>query len=118
MITMKTATKDIKTISKEELRRKLKHGEPVQVVNVLEPHQYHLGSIKGSIKISLSRLERRLQELDPAKEVVTYGANDNCHASHEAAELLMEKGFTLRIYRGGIQEWKEAGLPTEETGRR
>lgn len=108
----------VKFITKEELRGKLKRGEPVQVVNVLEPQHYSLGSIKGSWKIPLSRLARRVAELDKTKDVVTYCAGYECHASHEAAELLAEKGFKVRVYPGGIIEWKEAGLPIEETGRR
>jgi len=101
----------VKTITKEELLKKL---GVVQVVNVLDPKGYELGVIKGSKKIPLAELDRRLNELDKSKEVVTYCASYECLASREAAKKLAAKGFQVRAYEGGIKEWKGAGLPTEE----
>ena len=102
----------VSTISKEVLKQRLGN---VQVVNVLEPEYYKLGMIPGSRKIPLSQLEGRTGELDKSKEVVTYCANTQCSASSEAAKVLAERGFNVRAYEGGIQEWKDAGLPTEAT---
>ena len=104
---------DVKTITKEELSRKLATGEPVQVVNVLSPDYYKLGIIKGSKKIPLDELDGRIGELDKTKEVVTYCANYMCTASRQAARDLAAKGFNVRAYEGGIEEWKKAGLPVE-----
>ena len=101
----------VKTVTKEELQRKLKDGT-AQVINVLEPEHYALGAIRGSKKIPLSGLESRLGELDKSKEVVTYCAGVDCDASRKAADLLAAKGFKASAYEGGVKEWKEAGLPT------
>ncbi len=106
-------TTQVGTITKEELLKEMKEGR-VQVVNVLDPEWYKLGFIKGSKKIPLGELDKRLSELDKSKEVVTYCANTQCTASSEAAKKLAQKGFKVRAYEGGIKEWKEAGLPTEE----
>lgn len=106
-------TTQVETITKEELLKKMKEGK-VQVVNVLDPEWYKLGLIQGSQKIPLSELAKRLGELDKSKEVVTYCANTQCTASSEAAKKLAKEGFKVRAYEGGIKEWKEAGLPTEE----
>jgi len=102
----------VKTISQGELVQQITQGG-VQVVNVLDPKWYELGTIKGSKKIPLGELDRRLGELDKSKEVVTYCASTQCTASSEAAKLLAAKGFNVRAYEGGIKEWKEAGLPVE-----
>ena len=104
---------DVKTISKEALSQKLQNGEPVQVVDDLDPEYYKLGVIKGSLKIPLSELDSRLGELDKSKEVVTYCASYQCGASGEAAHKLGGLGFNVRAYEGGIKEWKSAGLPVE-----
>ncbi len=104
---------DVKTISKEELAEKIKSGSGVQVVNVLDADYYKLGMIQGSLRIPLVQLEKRVNELDKTKEVVTYCASYQCGASSKAAHLLAGKGFNVRAYEGGIKEWKEAGLPTE-----
>lgn len=104
---------DVKTITKEELSAKLADGSGVQVVNVLAPDYYKLGVIKGSKKIPLNELDKRIGELDKTKEVVTYCANYKCSASRQAAKKLAALGFNVRAYEGGAKEWKEAGLPLE-----
>jgi hypothetical protein len=38
-------------MSKEELTKRLKRGEDIQIVNVLSPEYYNLGFIKGSKRI-------------------------------------------------------------------
>ena len=101
----------VQTITKDELAKRL---GSVQVVNVLKPEYYKMGFIQGSKKIPLGELDKRLSELDKSKEVVTYCASTQCTASSEAAKKLAAAGFKVRAYEGGIKEWKEAGLPTEE----
>ena len=104
---------DVQTITKEELSKKMAAGEPVQVVNVLSPEQYKLGIIKGSQKIPLEELDKRIGELDKIREVVTYCGSYKCGASRQAAGKLAAMGFNVRAYEGGIKEWKEAGLPLD-----
>ncbi len=103
---------DVKAITKEDLSQKIESGN-VQVVNVLNPDNYKLGMIKGSLKIPLNELDNRIGELDKTKEVVTYCASYKCGASKEAAHKLAGLGFNVWAYEGGIKEWKEAGLPTD-----
>lgn len=104
----------IKTITQYELAQKVKYGEDVQIVNVLEPESYHLGFIKGSKGIPVSELDQRQNELDKSKEVIVYCASYTCNASKKAAEKLLSLGFNVRAYEGGIKEWKESELPVEE----
>jgi rhodanese-related sulfurtransferase len=106
-------TKTIATVTREELRWKIARGEDCQIVNVLSPDYYHLGFIKGSLKIPLDKLETRLNELDKSREVVVYCANKECDASRRAAEKLEQLGFSVSAYEGGIEDWKEAWLPVE-----
>ena len=103
----------IRTITKEELVQKMKNSQSVQVINVLDPKHYNLGSIKGSKKIPADQLNGRLGELDKSKEIVTFCASYECPASRKAAENLATQGFNVCAYEGGIKEWKEAGFPTE-----
>ena len=102
-----------KLMTKDELNRKMQAHEAVQVVNVLDPKDHTLGSIKGSVKIPLDQLDARLTELDKTKDVVTYCAGVDCNASKRAAEKLAGHGFRATAYEGGIKEWKAAGLPIE-----
>ncbi len=102
----------VKTITKEELSAKIASGS-VQIVNVLSPDYYNLGVIKGSKKIPLNELDKRIRELDKTKDVVTYCANYQCTASDAAAEKLAKRGFNVSAYKGGAKEWKDSGLPLE-----
>jgi rhodanese-related sulfurtransferase len=104
---------ELETISKDELYEKLRRHEPLQVVNVLDPKYYELGFIRGSLRIPLYELDDRLMELDKNKEIITYCANYDCHASLTAAKILKRHGFCARAYEGGIEEWKGAGLAVE-----
>lgn len=103
----------VRTIAKEELNEKLRRNERVQVVNVLEKEHFGLGLIRGSKRIPLSELDRRMNELDRNVPVVVYCGSAECPLSRRAAEKLSRHGFDVRPYEGGITEWKEAGLPTE-----
>ena len=103
----------VETITKDGLLQKLENNEQPQIVNVLSPEFYHLGFINGSRKIPLEELDKRHSELDPNREVITYCAHEECSASSQAAEKLSQRGFSVKAYQGGIQEWKQAGLPTE-----
>lgn len=109
---MKHATQ-IREVSKDELKAKLDGQTSFQLINVLKPEGYNLGVILGSKKIPLSELEKRLNELDKTKDVVTYCANKGCDASYKAAELLADKGFNVSVYKGGAEEWSAAGFPVE-----
>jgi rhodanese-related sulfurtransferase len=105
---------EIETITKGELFENLKTKDHSQIVNVLSPEYYYLGFIKGSFKIPESELDQRFYELDKNKEVITYCANYDSYCSSKAAIKLAARGFKVRTYRGGIQEWTESHLPLEE----
>jgi ArsR family transcriptional regulator len=102
-----------KVITRQDLLARLQRRDPIQLVNVLDPRDYGLGVIKGSMKIPLEQLERRCGELDKSKDVVTYCAETACERSRMAAELLGAKGYAVSAYEGGVKDWKSAGLPLE-----
>jgi rhodanese-related sulfurtransferase len=55
---------------------------------------------------------------DKAAAIVTYCSNESCPNSEGVARTLTRLGYTdVRRFREGIQDWVEAGLPTE-TGAR
>jgi rhodanese-related sulfurtransferase len=107
----------VKVITMAALDAKMKAGAPLQLLNVLDPQYYNLGTIKGSLKIPAADLEKRFTELDKSKEVVTYCAGVSCSASRKAAQLLAAKGFNVSAYEGGIKEWVAAKLPVEAATR-
>lgn len=104
---------DLIRVSRDDVERALMDGT-AQVINVLErPAVGRLRLIPGSRSVPLSELEARLGELDRTRPIITYCANIKCRASKQAARLLRDRGYDVRVYEGGIQEWMEAGRQTE-----
>ena len=112
-------------ISAEELQSKLSSSGKVTIIDVRSSNGYSGSTerIKGAIHVKLRRLRSRLS-LSPLKdiprdqEVVTYCACPNDESSIEAARILQESGFKrARALKGGWQEWKKAGGPTESKPR-
>lgn len=61
-------------IGQDEFRIKLDAGAEMQVLDVRNPVSYAASAekIPGAIRIPVDELEGRLDELDPAREVVAY----------------------------------------------
>lgn len=92
-------------ISVEELKRKLDAKEDIFVLDVREPHEYKICNINGHL-IPLNDLPKRVQELDPAKEMVVH-----CRSgvrSAKAVGFLRQAGFTkVSNLAGGILAWAD-----------
>ena len=94
-----------------EVKAKLDRGDSFTLLDVREPHEYQIAKIPGSLLIPLGELPKRLNELNPAAEVVTQcksGAR-----SQKALELLKQNGFgNVRNMTGGITAWSDKVDPS------
>lgn len=92
---------DYKTIEATELIDMEDPGT-FQILDVREPEENELGEIPGSKNIPLGKLRKRLNELDPQKEVITY-----CSIglrSYLAMRILTLNGFNrVRNLSGGYR---------------
>jgi sulfur-carrier protein adenylyltransferase/sulfurtransferase len=92
-------------ISVEQLKRKLDAKEDVFVLDVREPHEYKICNLNGHL-IPLNDLPKRVQELDPSKEIVVHcrsGAR-----SARAVGFLRQAGFAnVTNLAGGILAWAD-----------
>ena len=61
----------LEAVSRSELMARLKAGI-VTVLDVRPADEFALGHLPGALNIPLSQLERRLDDLDPAQEIVAY----------------------------------------------
>ncbi len=103
----------VEYIKIDELRKVLRSDRPPILVNVLSGKDYLKGYIPGSVSLPLDRLKELAGVVLPAKDgaIVVYCANYTCLASTKAAKDLAAMGYTnVRDYKGGVQEWKKAGL--------
>jgi adenylyltransferase/sulfurtransferase len=93
-------------ISPELVREMMHAGEDFVLLDVREEFEWELAHLEGAIQISLGELERRVDELDPSKEVIVY-----CHVgerSVDACLILWNAGFRkVRNLTGGIDAWSD-----------
>ncbi len=94
-------------ISATELNARRLRGEPLQIIDVREPHEYEIARIPGTKLIPLGHVVMRMNEIDDSVETVVH-----CKAgvrSAKAIEALKRAGFTGRLVnlKGGITAWSE-----------
>ena len=103
------------TISRDELTAALAAGT-VTAVDALPESYYVQPHLPGAVNLVAEDVEQRAGELlpDMGAAIVTYCANPACPNSAQVAGKLERLGYTnVRKYTAGIQDWVEAGLPTE-----
>ena len=106
----------VRTISREELKKKLDRGEGVVVVETLGPAHYEDAHLPGAINIPHTEVDELAPALLPDKtaSIVVYCSNRACQNSPRAARRLEALGYgNVYDYEEGKQDWIGAGLPTE-----
>jgi adenylyltransferase/sulfurtransferase len=98
-------------IEAPEVKQKQDRGDAFVLVDVREPHEFQIARIPGSILIPLGELPKRLNELNPADEIVMHCKGGM--RSAKAVDLLRQSGFTkVRNMKGGILAWSDKVDPT------
>jgi adenylyltransferase/sulfurtransferase len=104
-------TAGVPTLTVGELDARRRRGEPLDLVDVREVHEWEIGRIEGARLAPLSRFADALKTFDSAQDVVLY-----CRSgvrSAKAVKVLQEAGFR-RVWNldGGILAWSEEIDPT------
>jgi len=102
-------------ITRDELHAAIADGE-VTVVDALPQAYFEQQHLPGAVNLFVEDAAARAAEVLPDKSaaIVTYCSNASCPNSEGVARTLTRLGYTdVRKYREGIQDWVEAGLPTE-----
>ncbi len=104
----------IKFISKEGLFEMMENKENFKLVEVLAKENYETGHIPFAMNIPVDKLSELASTMLPDKSqcIVVYCSDFLCTASTGAARFLQSMGYTnILDYKGGKQDWKNAGLP-------
>lgn len=104
------------TITRDELRAGIDAGDLV-LVDALPESYYLQQHLPGALNLVADDVEAAAEALLPDKDaaIVTYCSNRACPNSGQVAVRLEKLGYTnVRKYPDGIQDWVEAGLPTEQ----
>jgi rhodanese-related sulfurtransferase len=103
---------EVKTISTEELQQRLGNGKSLHLWNVLTDGYFTDEMIPGSNRVPLDTIGHEGSEGKAPKkeEIVVYCGGPQCPQSLQAAQKLMDLGYTnVKAYEGGLEEWKNAG---------
>ena len=108
----------MKLVTVDELRRWQREKKGFLFLNVLDRETFAAGHAAGSRNVPLDGpdFEGRVAQLagGKARPVVVYCAGPTCDASTRAARRLEAVGFTnVHDFKGGLQEWREAGGSVE-----
>ncbi len=98
------------------------HQSGILFVDAREHDMYRGRHIKGAVSLPINnasaQIDDFLTQYDPATPMVVYCSGQGCSDSHHLAELLLNYGYEyIRIYTGGMPDWKKRGYPTEGAGQ-
>ena len=112
-------TEHVRAIGIDHLKRMMEGGEQFTLLDVRSRSDYDKEHIKGARSLPLDEIENKAPAvLKPDEDIIVYCDSFVCSASTSAAKLLARAGFKkVRDYKGGLLEWKQAGLPTESSYR-
>lgn len=94
---------EIKTITPEELQKKLEQGEKLDLVDVREDHEVAQGMIPGAKHIRMGDIPANLDYFDKDKEYIFI-----CRSSARSGNVcyyLQDQGYKVRNMTGGMLEW-------------
>jgi rhodanese-related sulfurtransferase len=83
--------------------------QDLQVLDVREDDEWTAGRIDGAVHIPLGQLERRVDELDRNRPVVTVCRSGG--RAGKAADFLSAAGLNAEVMDGGMTQWAQDKLP-------
>ncbi|MGH3225962.1 MAG: ArsR/SmtB family transcription factor, partial [Streptosporangiaceae bacterium] len=100
----------LEPVAQDELSRRMRDGQ-VLVLDVRPAAEYAAGHIPGAVSVPHDQLAARLAELPGGTDIVAYCRGRYCVFAPDAVRLLRARGFSARPLKGGLPDWRLAGLP-------
>ncbi len=102
-------------ISVDEVESALNRPEtPAAVFDANSPETYAEHHVPGATWVDYDALTAEQLPADHDRQLVFYCANEQCEASHVAAQRAVELGYSnVAVMGAGIQGWVAAGKPVE-----
>lgn len=95
----------MKEITVEELKAMQERGEPFQLIDVREPHEYEEANL-GATLIPLGQVKDEMDQIEKDKPVVVHCRSGK--RSAQAIQYLEQQGFdNLSNLKGGILAYQE-----------
>lgn len=110
----------IAIITADALADELQEGRVNYLWNALSDSYFTGELIPGSTWVPVDHVGRDAAALGVAKDaqIVVYCSGPSCPNSRQAAEKLVKLGYTgVRLFEGGLEEWKASGRKTHMVER-
>jgi rhodanese-related sulfurtransferase len=118
------ARASVEEVSVEDAHEGLRNGEVHLLIDVREPFEWDKGHISDAVNLPRGLLELRADPESPVTNpdlsenkdarVIVYCTKAPSARSMLAAQTLVRMGYSnVAALRGGLEEWKAAGLPAE-----
>ena len=118
------ARASVKEVSVEDAHEGLRTGDVHMLIDVREPFEWDKGHISDAVNVPRGLLELRADPESPVTDpdlsenrdarVILYCTKAPSARSMLAAQTLGRMGYSnVAALRGGLDEWKAAGLPAE-----
>ncbi|WP_420129919.1 molybdopterin-synthase adenylyltransferase MoeB [Longimicrobium sp.] len=111
--TEKRMNADVPEITPTELKERLDRGDKLTIIDVREPFEWDIGNLEahGARLIPLKQVPQRMEEIDPAGEIVL-----QCRSGARSAQALgylRQHGYErLLNLKGGILAWSDEVDPS------
>ena len=109
----------VSSVDLEDLER-LRAQPHVLILDARPRLVYEIGHLPGALPLSREQFEQDFSFLAsrlkaPGVIAVVYCSDSTCEDGAAVAELLSQRGTTVKLFAGGFAEWEAAGLPVEVT---
>jgi len=106
----------MKQITRETLKDMMDRKVDFVLVDARRHEGFDKEHLPGAIWVPSNRFgEQVLADYDKGRTFVTYCSSFTCESSTIAAKKLEKFGFTNVLeFKGGLEDWKNAGYPTEK----
>jgi rhodanese-related sulfurtransferase len=104
----------VEEVSVRDLKRRLRAGEPLVLVDVREDHEWEAGRIAGAVHIGKGVLERDVERAlpDTRASIILYCGGG--YRSVLAADVLRRMGYrSVASLAGGWKAWRRSRGKTE-----
>lgn len=118
--TQTTSDADIRPITLAEIRKEAasKEADRLLMVDARSPKEFAAARIPDARNMHLPTVKDGRIDLDPAiskyRFLVVYGNDPGSFVARGVTKRLIQNGYSgVRLFEGGLSEWRRAGLPLE-----
>ena len=106
-------------ISAPALRAHLQRNGDTVAIDVRSARSFATGHIPGAMSIPFTRFKKHIEQAPHDKTLVIYCAfrQPGHSESEQAAVLLRDRGYVVKVLYGGFPAWRDSGSPIEKSQR-